>query len=823
YQLLGNVPAGGSRFVTWYYAAAPLVNLEAVTASLGAAGAPGALAGNSQVTVTWTEPSTEQAITSYVIRYSSNNGTSWTEVPVPTIPNPLSQVVTGLVNGTTYIFQVAPVTAAGRGVFSNASPSVTPGLPANITPPTVRGGRPFVGSTLSVNDPNINWINNGSQAMTASYQWQANNVNIPGATGTTFAVTSAYLGQVIRVRASRTNEIGTTSVFSSSTLGVAGAPANYPPVPTDQTLSTRQGVARSVTLTGTDQENSSLTFAVTIQPSNGTLSGTAPNLTYTPNAGFTGTDFFLFRVNDGAQNSSDDGTITINVFPTPTQLALSTVPVPGASGASMTTAPAVSFLDAGGNVINGLNDPVTVSIQSGTGGTLGGTTTVNAFNGVATFNGLTLTGLVGTNYVLRFTDGSLTVDSGNITPSGPGAATRLELTTAPVAVTSGAAFSTQPVVTIRDAAGNPVTGTAAVTVAIQSGTGGVLGGTTTVNAVNGVATFTNLSLAGVVGTNYVLRFSATGLTPIDTASITPSGPGAATQLVLTTPPAGGASGTALSTQPVLTIRDSAGNTVTSWPNTVTVAVQSGAGGTVGGSTSTSFVNGVATFSGLTLAGSVGTSYVLSFTADGLTAARSSGMTVTGPGVATQLALTTAPVSGASGAAFATQPVLTVLDAAGNTVTSWPNAVTASILSGTGGTLGGTTSVTPVNGVATFSGLSLAGTVGTSYVLRFSSGPPAIALTVDTSSLTVTPGAATQLVLTTAPAGSASGTALTIQPVVTIRDAQGNTVTGSTAAVTVAISSGTGGTLGGTTTVSAVDGVATFSGLTLAGTVGTSYV
>ncbi|MFN6204312.1 MAG: Ig-like domain-containing protein, partial [Acidobacteriota bacterium] len=446
YQLLGNVPAGGSRFVTWYYAAAPLVNLEAVTASLGAAGAPGALAGNSQVTVTWTEPSTEQAITSYVIRYSSNNGTSWTEVPVPTIPNPLSQVVTGLVNGTTYIFQVAPVTAAGRGVFSNASPSVTPGLPANITPPTVRGGRPFVGSTLSVNDPNINWINNGSQAMTASYQWQANNVNIPGATGTTFAVTSAYLGQVIRVRASRTNEIGTTSVFSSSTLGVAGAPANYPPVPTDQTLSTRQGVARSVTLTGTDQENSSLTFAVTIQPSNGTLSGTAPNLTYTPNAGFTGTDFFLFRVNDGAQNSSDDGTITINVFPTPTQLALSTVPVPGASGASMTTAPAVSFLDAGGNVINGLNDPVTVSIQSGTGGTLGGTTTVNAFNGVATFNGLTLTGLVGTNYVLRFTDGSLTVDSGNITPSGPGAATRLELTTAPVAVTSGAAFSTQPVV-----------------------------------------------------------------------------------------------------------------------------------------------------------------------------------------------------------------------------------------------------------------------------------------------------------------------------------------------------------------------------------------
>jgi hypothetical protein len=87
-------------------------------------------------------------------------------------------------------------------------------------------------------------------------------------------------------------------------------------------------------------------------------------------------------------------------------------------------------------------------------------------------------------------------------------------------------------------------------------------------------------------------------------------------------------------------------------------------------------------------------------------------------------------------------------------------------------------------------------------------------------MTVTPGAATQLALTTAPVTGASGAALATQPVVTIRDAQGNTVTASTAAVTVAIQSGTGGTLGGTTTVNAVAGVATFSGVTLAGVVGT---
>jgi hypothetical protein len=104
---------------------------------------------------------------------------------------------------------------------------------------------------------------------------------------------------------------------------------------------------------------------------------------------------------------------------------------------------------------------------------------------------------------------SITVDSGNVTPSGPGAGAQLSITTAPVGGASGAALGTQPVVKVLDAAGNVVTGsTAAVTVAIQSGTGGTLGGTTTVNAVAGVATFSSLTLAGVVGSNYVLRFTA---------------------------------------------------------------------------------------------------------------------------------------------------------------------------------------------------------------------------------------------------------------------------------------------------------------------------
>lgn len=86
------------------------------------------------------------------------------------------------------------------------------------------------------------------------------------------------------------------------------------------------------------------------------------------------------------------------------------------------------------------------------------------------------------------------------------------------------------------------------------------------------------------------------------------------------------------------------------------------------------------------------------------------------------------------------------------------------------------------------------------------------------SVTVTPGAATTLALRTQPAGAQSGSVLASQPVVEIRDAAGNLVTTATNAVTVSIGSG-GGTLGGSTTVSAVGGVATFSGLTITGTAG----
>jgi hypothetical protein len=98
-------------------------------------------------------------------------------------------------------------------------------------------------------------------------------------------------------------------------------------------------------------------------------------------------------------------------------------------------------------------------------------------------------------------------------------ASAVAITTQPVGNTSGSALATQPVVRIVDASGNTVTtSTASVTV---TASGGTLGGTTTVSADAGVASFTNLTHTSEG--SYTLTFTSTSpttLTPITSTSFT---------------------------------------------------------------------------------------------------------------------------------------------------------------------------------------------------------------------------------------------------------------------------------------------------------------
>jgi hypothetical protein len=112
------------------------------------------------------------------------------------------------------------------------------------------------------------------------------------------------------------------------------------------------------------------------------------------------------------------------------------------------------------------------------------------------------------------------VTSQTITLSA-GVASQLSITTEPSSTAqSGFAFVQQPVIQLRDASGNDV-GEAGVvvTAAIASG-GGTLGGQTTATTdASGVATFTNVSITGAPG-DRTLEFTATGLTPATSSTIT---------------------------------------------------------------------------------------------------------------------------------------------------------------------------------------------------------------------------------------------------------------------------------------------------------------
>jgi len=106
---------------------------------------------------------------------------------------------------------------------------------------------------------------------------------------------------------------GNWGAFSAIFLTITG-PANQAPTANEQSVTTPEDAAAPVTLTGSDPENDPLTYSVVTGPSHGTLSGTAPNLTYTPAANFNGADSFTFVANDGISNSAP-ATVSLTITP----------------------------------------------------------------------------------------------------------------------------------------------------------------------------------------------------------------------------------------------------------------------------------------------------------------------------------------------------------------------------------------------------------------------------------------------------------------------------------------------------------------------------
>ncbi|PYO40279.1 MAG: hemagglutinin, partial [Gemmatimonadetes bacterium] len=497
---------------------------------------------------------------------------------------------------------------------------------------------------------------------------------------------------------------------------------------------------------------------------------------------------------------------------TATQLVFGTPPSTTIAGREISPAVKVRALDALGNLVPGFTGSVSVALGANPGGgTLSGTTPVAAVGGVATFFDLSIN-KAGSGYTLTAAASGFAPVTSSAFDITPGTATQLVFTVQPSTTVAGAAISPAVQVSALDAANNVVPSfTGPVTVALGNNPGGsTLGGTTTVAAVGGVATFSNLSL-DKTSSGYGLTATAAGLSSTTSSSFTITA-GTATQLVFGTPPSTTIAGRQISPAVKVRALDALGNVATGFTGDVTLALGANpGGGTLSGTNPVAAVSGVATFFDLSI-NKTGTGYTLTASAGGGLGPITSTPFDIVPGNATQLVFAGQPTSTVAGQTITPAVQVSALDPAGNPVPTFAGTVTIALGNNPGGsTLGGTTTVSAVNGIATFGDLSLDKT-STGYWLTVTAAGLSSARSV---SFNITAGPATQLVWGTQPGTITGGTIFS--PAVKVRalDALGNLATDFTETVTVAFGANPGGQpLVGTTTVAAVGGVATFSPLSV---------
>jgi len=204
-----------------------------------------AVAGNGQVRLSWAAPVVTGGapVTDYRIDYSRDNGASFTRFR-DAVSAGTSALVTGLVNGTRYVFRVAAANAAGTGGFSALSspvaPRPVPGIPRSLTGVAGVGqvslswAAPVVHGASAISEYRVQYSrDNGLSwktfaAPTAAVQasaWPAEPAVTPAATASVsgLAIGVPYLFRVAAVNGSGMGLAAATSapIMPRTTPGVA--------------------------------------------------------------------------------------------------------------------------------------------------------------------------------------------------------------------------------------------------------------------------------------------------------------------------------------------------------------------------------------------------------------------------------------------------------------------------------------------------------------------------------------------------------------------------------------------------------------------------
>ncbi len=88
-----------------------------------------------------------------------------------------------------------------------------------------------------------------------------------------------------------------------ATVSITVTPVNDAPTTNNQSTETNEDTAKTMTLAGSDVDGDPLSYVLADGPTHGTVSGSGLNVTYTPEANYSGNDHFAFRLTDGSLDS----------------------------------------------------------------------------------------------------------------------------------------------------------------------------------------------------------------------------------------------------------------------------------------------------------------------------------------------------------------------------------------------------------------------------------------------------------------------------------------------------------------------------------------
>ncbi len=362
--------------------------------------------------------------------------------------------------------------------------------------------------------------------------------------------------------------------------------------------------------------------------------------------------------------------------------------------------------------------------------------------------------------------------------------------------TAGSIWAKQPKVLIQDNYGNKISGSDRVTLRVEGVSPKVdtLQGTSSVSVIDGIATFTDLKITEAG--QYRLKASSPSLDLKEVESvlfdITSASPN---KLVFTQHPSGGEAGKPWAQQPKVALEDVFGNRVKPQSAVdVTVIIRTSVGNSLvqlpTGTTALRMVDGVASFENLSfeLAGN----YTLTAISSGFIWDMSRPFSIT-PGPGAKISFVNTPKSGRAGETLTPSPEVLITDDYGNQVlyssnvnlTLRPNPY-GEVLSGATNTVGGIATVKADKGKATFPNLFIK-KVGVDYKLNVSI--PGSSIEAPSSAFNISNGPAAQMVFIRQPDKARAGKIFGVQPIVEIRDKEGNRVTtgpDATAGLTMSI-------------------------------------